>query len=477
MKIHITVLTVFPELSERFFETSLIKRACESGVLSYSLIRFADCIDVRERIDTPMVGHAAGMVLKSAVVAAAYERAVAAHGEGVTLFFAPDGQQLSQPVIENLYAQLRARASAGEVDNASKEYGAEMLHLILICGRYEGIDARAVARYADYVFSIGDYVLLGADVAAQVFLEAFLRLVPGIVGRLSSVEEESYSRHLLDYNAYGLPVMWEGYEVPAILRSGNHKAIAQFQDAEALRKTILTRFDWLRSSLLTTRELSEVADAIPPHYVIIMHDEVMIGKKEQKEGQTSVTTIDLHDSARSSATYGIKKVFIVTPLVDQQRVTEHFLSFWRSVEGENYNKDRFDAMALIEVVSTKEDACARIRQYEGGRAPLLIATSAQPLREKGYASCINYTEQGVVWKELRPVALCFGTGQGLTPQFLAACDFILDPVGGFSSYNHLSVRSAIAVVLDRWLSYAPIERRAVAEVGKRGYTATVVKRD
>lgn len=476
MKLHITIITVFPELHTSFLETSLLKRAREAGILSVSTIKFSDCVAPKERIDAPMVGHAAGMVLRAEVLERAMEKAVAAHGEGIAVFFAPDGQLLSQPIIEDFYRRELAAPHSVSSEKDDSSYP----HLILICGRYEGIDVRAVRKYADYIFSIGDYVLMGGDLPAQVFIESVLRFVPSVVGRAESVLADSYSGAYLDFPPYGQPVVWNGEEVPPVLRSGDHAAIIRWQKSESLRKTLLTRFDWLRSSRsFLESELAAKSKAIPPHYVIVMHDEVLIGKKEKIEGQTSVTTIDLHDIARSSATYGIKKVFIVTPLIDQQRVTKHFMSFWHSAQGEIYNKDRFDAMSLIEIVSTKAEACAQIAAAHEGREPILIATSAQPYTDVGpeHPRLLEYADQGVAWEHERPVVLCFGTGQGLAPRFFRACAYVLPPVLGFTRYNHLSVRSAVAIILDRWLAALPVERLAVAEVGKRGYTVRTIQRE
>jgi tRNA (guanine37-N1)-methyltransferase len=147
-------------------------------------------------------------------------------------------------------------------------------HLILVCPRYEGVDARVEEYYADKVISIGDYVLMGGDLPAQVFIEALLRHLPGVVGNESSVEQESFTGPFLDYPEYGLPVEWKGMEIPEVVRSGDHQRIAKWRCEQACKKTILKRFDWFVSSSPSKKDLALCLEMIPPHYVVLMHTQV-----------------------------------------------------------------------------------------------------------------------------------------------------------------------------------------------------------
>ena len=446
--LHITIISVFPELHETFCRTSLPGRAVDAGLVSFSHIRLADCAEPKERIDTPACGPGAGMVIKAELIERAMARAVEAHGEGTTVFFSPQGELLTQTVVKGFARNPRHVEGPG-LDSGQARM-TENNHLILFCGRYEGVDERAQEHFADHVFSIGDYVLMGGDLPAQVFLEAILRYLPGVVGKHESVTDDSFSGPFVDYPAYGLPVEWQGKEVPAIVRSGDHGKIQKWRQQVACQRTLERRFSWLRAAPMSEKEIELTATTMPPHYAVLMHDQVMIGKRERVEGTTSVTTIDLHDIARSCTTYGLKKLFIVTPLEDQQELLKVFFEFWHSDKGKTYNTNRYDAMSRVVVVDSLDEVRSRIMQENNEQRPVLVATSA---KSHGHSSVISYKQQGEVWRHQRPVLLVFGTGQGLTDELVLSCEYLLQPVRGFTTYNHLSVRSAVAIIFDRWIGY------------------------
>lgn len=444
-KLHITIISVFPELHEPFFRTGLTGRAEENGLVSYSHIRLADCAQPKERIDVPACGPGAGMVIKAEIAGRALELAVERYGRGFTVFFSPQAALLTQPAVRSIAEHLLSEPSDSGVVSTNRP-----AHLILFCGRYEGVDERVELVWADAVFSIGNYVLMGGDLPAQVFLEAILRYVPGVIGKSDSVERDSFSGPFVDYPAYGLPVEWQGHAVPDILRSGDHGRIEQWRKEVSCQRTLKTQFAWLRQTPMEQQDVAFVAAQIPPHYAVLMHDQVLIGRQQAEPGVTSVTTIDLHDMARSATTYGIKKFFIVTPLEDQHAVLKVFFEFWHTNAGKEYNVNRYDAMQCIKVVHSLAEVLMEIEVTHGGERPLMIATSA---KQHAHSAVIDYTSQGQVWQQRKPVLLVFGTGQGLIPELVEACDYLLLPVCGFSAYNHLSVRSAVAVVFDRWIGY------------------------
>ncbi|MDQ5890992.1 MAG: tRNA (guanine37-N1)-methyltransferase [Candidatus Dependentiae bacterium] len=438
----ITIITVFPELFENWCKTSLIARAQEAGQLKINCIRLADHVAPKQRIDTPACGPGAGMVLKAPVVAAAIEEAFARYGSGEVVFFTPSGTLLTQRLCQEMATTYFSEPLSGAP-------GVGDHHIILVCGRYEGVDDRVIQRYSGRKISIGNYVLMGGDLPAQVFLEAILRYLPGVVGDSRSVFHDSFSGPLVDFPAYGQPNEWEGMAVPPVLLSGDHAKIEKWRNDAALTQTVKEHFSWLRTSEISSEMRRSVAEKIPAHYVVLMHDQVLIGRKEALPGTTSVTTIDVHDIARSSATYGIKKFYVVTPLHDQQELLRVFFQFWHTDQGRNYNENRYDAMSCVKVVSSLAEAEADIMSLSG-QIPLKIATSARPV--DGVQS-LAFDDQAIAWQTARPVALMFGTGQGMTAELLQACDYVLTPIHGFTGYNHLSVRAAVAIILDRWLGY------------------------
>jgi len=426
----ISILSVFPEIYNNFLETSLVRRAKETGLVTYELDSFRSFVAPKERIDTPTFGPGAGMVIKSEVVQKGIEAKEKKFGSAFKVFFSPQGRTLDQEFLR-------------EIANLAQKRG----HLMLLPARYEGMDARAEAHYADAIVSVGAVVLMGGDLPAMIFLEGFLRLVPGVVGKQESVVKESFSGPFVDYPSYGEPVVWQGYEVPDIVRSGNHEAIRKWRLKESAKKTVMQHFNWMRSQLMDKEQKGVAQQYIPPHYAALMHYEVMIGEGCDTKGTTSVTSLDIHDISRSARTFGLKNYFIVTPLIDQQKIVKRLLGFWQSDVGLEYNKSRFESVGSVMLKSNLDKVIAHIEEKEG-KKPVIIVTSAKKYDKK---TVISYYDQEKVWSLGRPVLFLFGTGQGLSDDMVNKADFILMPVEGFSDYNHLSVRSAAAVIFDRWL--------------------------
>lgn len=432
---NISVLSVFPELYDPFVSTSLLGKAQEKGLIRCTVKSFFDYVAPKERIDAPSFGHGAGMLIRPDVVERAVSAQIAAHGPCHTVFFSPQGKKLTQPVMRTIAEK-------------SQKTG----HLLLIAGRYEGMDARVEEYYADDIISLGDFVLMSGDVPAMVLLEGISRLLPGVVGKTESIEKESFTGSFVDYPEYTAPVEWKGLHVPDVIRSGNHKAIHDWRQEQAVHKTVRQHFSWLRSHQATPQEKKLIEPHIPAHYVALLHSDVLVGP-ERVPGTTSVTSLDIHDIARSCATYGIKGFTIVTPLEDQKKIVETLLHFWQHGPGVTYNRVRHEAVNAVTIAATLAETIECIEKKHGVK-PVIIATSA---RYTAHTSAITFFDQTRVWKEERPVLFIFGTGQGITPECLGLADFLLPPVGGISEFRHLSVRSAVAIILDRWLGFNQLE--------------------
>lgn len=426
---NISILTVFDQLYESFVHTSLVGRAQEKGIVHIDVQSFFAYVQPKERIDAPIFGPGVGMLLRPDVVQKAVEDKEAVYGKSFKIFFSPQGEKIDQRILETVAAR-------------ALEYN----HLMVIPARYEGMDARVEAEYADMILSVGDCVIMGGDIPAMMLIEGVLRLIPHVVGKVESVSRDSFSGPFVDFPSYTEPLEWKGMRVPDILRSGNHAAIEQWRNEQAVAKTVREHFSWIRTQKLNQQNKKIARQYIPSHYVALMHSDVLIGQ-EKKQGVTSVTSIDIHDIARSSKTYGIEEFFIVTPLLDQQKIVQTMLDFWKEGVGFEYNRCRYDAIQLVQLMASLDDVIKRIEQKEG-KKPLIIATSAQ---EVDVQHLISFNDQKKVWAEDRPVLILFGTGQGLTQSVIERCDYPLLPVNGFVEFNHLSVRSAAAIILDRWL--------------------------
>jgi tRNA (guanine37-N1)-methyltransferase len=418
-----------------FLKNSLLGRAAEKEILRFTKKKFTDYVAPKERIDAPTCGDLPGMVLKPELIERIVDEREQADGPAYRIFFSPHGELLHQQLLNDIYQEIAKRG---------------IRHILLIPGRYEGMDARVEQLYADRIISLGNFVLMGGDIPAIAFLEGFTRLIPGVVGKKESVENDSFYGPFVDYPEYSLPVIWKNSEVPPVLRSGNHQAIAEWRKEKATERTVRTRFNWMRSFSLTKEEKKRAKMHIPPHCVVLMHSQILIGKEKQ-EGNSSVTPLDIHDIARAAATYGVEQFFIVTALKDQQAIVKQFLYFWQESRGVTYNPNRHEALERVKVVGSLDEVIEQmITEYK--KDPLLVATSAQKVNG---VSSLTYTDHSSVWKQERPILLILGTGQGLASSVLERAHYALVPLEGLTEYNHLSVRSAAAIIFDRWLGISP----------------------
>ncbi|MBI2704211.1 MAG: tRNA (guanosine(37)-N1)-methyltransferase TrmD [Actinobacteria bacterium] len=216
----IDVLTIFPGLIEAFACESLIGRARNNGLLDLRAHDLRDATtDVHRTVDDAPFGGGAGMILMPEPIFLTVERE---QPPRPLFLLGPGGRQLDQ-------AFARELAATGAFS--------------LLCGRYEGVDERVRLHLADGELSIGDYVLAGGEVAAMVVIEAVTRLVPGVMGNAESAGDESFSHGLLEYPQYTRPASFRGWDVPDVLRSGDHGLIERWRRAQALRRTMKDRPD------------------------------------------------------------------------------------------------------------------------------------------------------------------------------------------------------------------------------------------
>ncbi len=182
-------------------------------------------------------------------------------------------------------------------------------------------------------------------------------------------------------------------------------------------------------------------------YLVLVHYPVY--NKRGKVVASSITNLDIHDLSRLVRTYNGKGLIMVTPLKSQQAMIERITSHWKSGFGAIYNPNRDEALKLVSVVPYLEDCVAFIEQREG-KAPVLVATSARKLQGRK----ISYRELGKkILEGHQPYAIILGTGWGLADEVIEKCHYILDPIKGLGNYNHLSVRCAAAIIVDRLLSW------------------------
>ena len=223
----IEVLTLFPEMFEGALNASIIKRAREAGAVEVRVRNFRDWAKDKHRtVDDSPFGGGPGMVLKCEPVFDAVEAVRAELGGAAPLvYMSPKGERLTQELVKEMAAWPA---------------------MMVLCGRYEGLDQRVVEHLVDREVSVGDYVLSGGEPACVVLLDAVIRLLPGALGEPASVEEESFSDGLLEYPQYTRPAQFRGWEVPEVLLSGNHEAIRRWRREMSIEETKKKRPDLLR---------------------------------------------------------------------------------------------------------------------------------------------------------------------------------------------------------------------------------------
>jgi tRNA (guanine37-N1)-methyltransferase len=236
--VKITVLTLFPEILKGFFESSIMARAVTKGLMSYELINIRDyATDKHHKCDDEVFGGGAGMLMLPGPTSAALEAAGSGLGDdgspGVrTVYVTPSGRLLNQ------------------------RYAAELAlekNLIIVCGRYEGLDQRVIDKYVTDEISIGDYVLSSGEVAALVLVDAIYRLVPGVI-KGESLAEESFTpvgeggAQLLEYPQFTRPAEYATMRVPEVLTSGHHANIARWRLEASLAKTLAYRPELLAAA-------------------------------------------------------------------------------------------------------------------------------------------------------------------------------------------------------------------------------------
>lgn len=251
-----TVLTLFPEIVDAFFNTSIMAKAIQRGVISYRSLNIRDfATDKHHKCDDAPYGGGAGMLMLPEPLGKALEAAGAVKK-----------QQTNEPLgftdLQNKRGRVIYLSPSGRLFNQdlARELVAED-ELILLCGRYEGIDQRIIDSYVDDEISIGDYVLSSGEVSALVLIDATYRLVDGVISA-ESLEEESFSDGLLEYPQYTRPEIYDTLRVPEVLLSGHHEQIRQWRLKKRVEKTLLVRPDLLQKGLETGRYSAETRKLI-----------------------------------------------------------------------------------------------------------------------------------------------------------------------------------------------------------------------
>ena len=225
-----TVLTLFPEIPRAFFESSIMAKAVQKGIIAYDLVNIRDfAFDRHKTCDDATYGGGAGQLMMPEPLGLALDSVEAYKKTKHVIYVTPSGKPLTQEKAVQL----------------SKEE-----ELVFVCGRYEGIDQRIIDSYVDDEISIGDYVMSSGELAATVIIDAVYRLVDGVITH-ESLDEESFNSNLLEYPQYTRPEVYKGMEVPEVLLGGNHEEIRKWRLRKSLQKTLMNRPDLIHKARLT----------------------------------------------------------------------------------------------------------------------------------------------------------------------------------------------------------------------------------
>ena len=414
-----SVVTILPELIEPALTAGVVGRAREAGIIKVESINPRDFTHDRHRtVDDTPYGGGPGMVMKPEPLLAAIDKA----GQGHRILLSPAGRPLTQARVAEL---------------------AKRDHLVLVCGRYEGIDERAIDLGIDEEISLGDYILSGGELGSLIIIDAVSRLVPGVLGEPDSAVDESFSHGLLEYPQYTRPPELHGRAVPPVLTGGNHAAIAAWRREQSLRRTALRRPDLFRAHRFSKADTK----LFPPqhartHLALVHHP---VTDRTGAIVTTALTNFDIHDLARSSMTFGLAGYHIVTPITSQRDKATHIAQSWI---GDEQGEHRAAALRLVRT-SESIEATLEALTLEHRCAPTVVATSARP---ESFPAARRLSPSDLLAEatiDPAPLLILLGTGRGLADHLITSISRVLTPIDGPTTWNHLSVRSAGAILLDR----------------------------
>jgi tRNA (guanine37-N1)-methyltransferase len=232
------IITIFPEIFSEVFDFGIIRRAVETGLIGINVHDLRDfTFDRHKQVDDRPFGGGAGMVMKPEPLFRAVESVIGDESDANVLLLSPQGRLFDQATAAKYAKEQR---------------------LVLICGRYEGIDERVAENLITEEISIGNYVLSGGEIPAMVVVDAITRLIPGALGCDQSAERESFSNGMLDYPQYTRPADYRGRKVPEVLIGGNHAEIERWRRRKAIEKTLRRRPELIRDGILSDSERREL---------------------------------------------------------------------------------------------------------------------------------------------------------------------------------------------------------------------------
>ncbi len=425
------IITIFPDFFRTPLSSGVLGKATESKTLQIDTHDIRDFTEDKHRtVDDKPYGGGSGMLMMAEPVGKAIESARTNDLKSLVILTTPRGQVYDEDTARELAAYDQ---------------------LIIVCGRYEGIDERVRELYVDLELSIGDYVLSGGEYAACVIVDTVSRHIPGVLGNENSALDESFHQGRLEYPQYTRPPEYKGLEVPNILLSGNHREVGKWRRTESIKKTFRQRPDLLDEAALEMDDkklIDELKLSQSPSfsvYIALIHYPVYNNRLDIIT--TAFTNLDIHDIARAAKTYGVKGFYLIHPMAEQQELATRVIKHWTEGPGPQYNTSRAEAIELVDIKDSYEAAVADVEAREGQRPEVVVTDARHRDNTIGHK-----TLRKMIFQGQKPYLILFGTGWGISEELMSSSNYALNPVEGFTTYNHLSVRSAAAIVLDRLLA-------------------------
>ena len=458
MKIH--AITLFPEGLQASTRMGVVGTAFEKKLMELTTTNPREFTsDIHHSVDDRPFGGGDGMIMSCEPLAQAITRAK---------------MQLPKAKVYYLSAQGTPWTSARAQAMATRE------EAILLCGRYGGIDQRVINQWVDEEICIGDYVLSGGELAAAVVIDSVARWVPGVLGHAASASEDSFSGVLqggLEAPHFTRPLEWQGQKVPGVLTSGHHSKIQEWREKVGKLVTLKSRpelfakitpwqehtelLQFLKS--LTQEELQSLGLAnlaaegdfllakrkkVPRVAVGLLHYPIV--DREKDIVATNITNFDIHDIARACTVYGIEQYYLIHPMDEQLMFVDRILDHWRTGQGAKFNPSRKRALENVTPVKTLEEA---LKNWGVSRDQVTILATHARVVGGARAYTIEEIRSHMEANPERCFFLLFGTGFGMTDEYMRGMDGVLEPLRGAppKDFRHLSVRSAVSIYLDRVL--------------------------
>lgn len=304
------IISIFPGFFDSVFSFGVIKKALDGSVIDIAVHDLRNYTDNKHRsVDDTPYGGGGGMLMSVEPFSKAIESIREKDKRSLVVLTSPQGETLN----DNLVNELKDHEQ-----------------ILILCGRYEGIDERVRELYVNREISIGNYVVSGGEYAAMIILDAVSRKIPGVLGNETSAVNDSYSKGLLEHPHYTKPEVFNGINVPSVLLSGDHAEVKKWRRNESIRKTFIRRPELLDHTKLNVDDilfLTDMQKKLKPEfkvYIALIHYPVY--NRSLKKITTSFTNLDAHDIARVGKTYGVKKFYLVNPIQDQRNLVKKLLN-------------------------------------------------------------------------------------------------------------------------------------------------------